>query len=173
MKFVQLLKLIVFSLISILNISAQTNNHELDNFLIKKMKKSGRIGMQAAYISNGELAWAGSYGGSARFWYLIADYDNDEALKSIHCPTLLLFAEHDINVDPEQNIEHFNHLFDNTTPDNFTIKVMEGGQHGFYKVSDRCVGWDIAMQQPFDPLFQNEVRNWLIKLDCSSVIFFQ
>jgi dienelactone hydrolase len=103
--------------------------------------------------------------GSARFWYLIADYENDEILKSIQCPTLLLFAEYDINVDPVQNIEHFNQLFDNTPPDNFTIKVMEGGQHGFYKVADRCVDWDTAMQQPFDPSFQDQVRNWLIKLD--------
>jgi dienelactone hydrolase len=103
--------------------------------------------------------------GSARFWYLIADYDNDEALKSIHCPTLLLFAEHDINVDPVQNIEHFNKLFNDSPPDNFTIKVMEGGQHGFYKVADRCVSWDIAEQQAFDPRFQDEVRSWLINLD--------
>ena len=103
--------------------------------------------------------------GSARFWYLIADYDNDEALKSIQCPTLFLFAEHDINVKPEQNIQHFNDVFDNRPPDNVTIKVMQGGQLGFYKVADRCVDWDRAMQQPFDPQFQNEVRNWLIQLD--------
>ena len=103
--------------------------------------------------------------GSARFWYLIADYDNDKALKSIQCPTLFLFAEHDINVKPEQNIQHFNNVFDNKPPNNFTIKVMQGGQHGFYKVSDRCVDWDTAMQQPFDAQFQNEVRGWLIQLD--------
>ena len=103
--------------------------------------------------------------GSARFWYLIADYNNDEVLKSIQCPTLLLFAEHDMNVPPGQNIEHFNEVFDNNPPDNFTIEVMEGGQHGFYIVSDRCVGWDTAMQQPFDPQFQDKVRNWLVKLD--------
>lgn len=103
--------------------------------------------------------------GSARFWYLIADYDNDQALKSIHCPTLFLFAEHDINVDPEQNIQHFNDVFDNSPPNNFTIKVMDAGQHGFYKVSDRCVDWNTAEQQAFDPQFQDEVRNWLIKLE--------
>jgi hypothetical protein len=66
-------------------------------------------------------------------------------------------------MDPVQNIAHFNTLFNNNPPDNFTIKVMEGGQHGFYKVADRCVGWDFAEQQPFDPHFQDEVRNWLLK----------
>jgi dienelactone hydrolase len=103
--------------------------------------------------------------GSARFWYLIADYNNDEVLKSIHCPTLFLFAEHDINVNPEQNIDHFNKVFDNNPPANFTIKTMPGGQHGFYRVSDRCVSWETAEKQPFDPEFQNEVRNWLMKVD--------
>jgi dienelactone hydrolase len=86
-------------------------------------------------------------------------------LKSIQCPTLFLFAEHDINVDPEQNIEHFNQLFDNNPPDNFTIKVMQGGQHGFYKVADRCVDWETATQQAFDSSFQDQVRKWLLELD--------
>jgi len=128
--------------------------------LIKRMKKD-RKKKQLGYNVGKKTCLIGS----ARFWYLIADYDNDEALKSIHCPTLLLFAEHDINVDPAQNIGHFNNLFNNNPPNNFTIKVMEGGQHGFYKVADRCVGWDIAEQQPFDPHFQDEVRNWLLKLN--------
>lgn len=41
---------------------AQSENAELDRYLLKKMEKSGRIGMQAAYISEGELSWTGSYG---------------------------------------------------------------------------------------------------------------
>lgn len=128
--------------------------------LIKRMKRD-RKNKQLGY-------WAGKnlpFIGSARFWYLIADYDNDETLTSIHCPTLLLFAEYDINVDPEENIRHFNQLFDNRPPDNFTIKVMEGGQHGFYKVENRCVDWDTAMQQAFDPVFREEIRIWLTKLE--------
>ena len=128
--------------------------------LTKRMKRD-RKNKQLGY-------WAGKnlpFIGSARFWYLIADYDNDEVLKSIHCPTLLLFAEYDINVDPDQNIQHFNQLFDNNPPDNFTIKVMEEGQHGFYKVADRCVDWDTAMQQAFDPVFREEIRIWLTKLE--------
>lgn len=127
--------------------------------LIKRMKKDRRT-KQLGY----KVGKATGLIGSARFWYLIADYDNDEILKAIHCPTLFLFAEHDINVDPEQNIRHFNQLFDNSPPDNFTIKVMEGGQHGFYKVKDRCVSWDDAVLQPFDPDFQEEIRQWLLEL---------
>lgn len=36
--------------------------------------------------------------------------------------------EQDINLDPLQNIEHFNNLFNNNPPENFYIKVMGGGQ---------------------------------------------
>lgn len=62
MNFRQFNLLIALSIISSLNVNAQSDNPKLDNFLIKKMKKSGRIGMQAAYITEGELAWVGSYG---------------------------------------------------------------------------------------------------------------
>ncbi len=62
MNSAQLIILLAFSLSSHLNVLAQPNNPQLDKFLIKKMEKSDRIGMQAAYISNGELTWAGSYG---------------------------------------------------------------------------------------------------------------
>jgi pimeloyl-ACP methyl ester carboxylesterase len=128
--------------------------------LVKRMKKD-RKNKKLGYDVGKNFGFIGS----ARHWYLIADYDNDEILKSIKCPTLLLFAEHDINVNPEQNIDHFNEVFKNNPPDNFTIKTMVGGQHGFYKVSDACVSWEVAENQPFDPEFQNEIRNWLGKLN--------
>lgn len=85
---------------------------------------------------DGKVGKTFDFSGSARYWYLIADYDNDQVLKSIQCPTLLLFAEHDIHVPPDQNIQHFNDVFNNEPPANFTIKVMQGGRYGFYKVSD-------------------------------------
>ena len=42
---------------------------------------------------------------------LIFDFDNKDVLKSIQCPVLLLFAEYDINVDPQENIQHLNDIF--------------------------------------------------------------
>jgi len=62
MKHAQINFLVAFSLIASIGLHAQSEIPELDRFLLKKMEKSGRIGMQAAYISNGELAWVGSYG---------------------------------------------------------------------------------------------------------------
>jgi alpha/beta superfamily hydrolase len=41
--------------------------------------------------------------GSARFWYLIADYNNDEVLKSKHFTNLFLFYENEIKVNHKQN----------------------------------------------------------------------
>jgi dipeptidyl aminopeptidase/acylaminoacyl peptidase len=119
----------------------------------KRKKTSAGIGKTLPFIA------------SARYWHLIYNYNNDEAIRNIKCPTLLLFAEHDINVPPDQNIKHFNQLFEENPPPNFTIKVMPGGQHGFYKVTDRCVDWGTAEQQPFDPQFQDQIRQWLINLN--------
>ncbi len=102
---------------------------------------------------------------SAYYWHLIYGYNNDETIRNLTCPTLLLFAEHDTNVPPEQNIEHLNELFNNRPPSNFTVKVMQGGQHGFYQVADRCVDWDTASKQPFDPQFQDEIRSWVRDLN--------
>ncbi len=41
---------------------AQPSNEKLDKFMVRKMKKARLVGLQAAYLSKGELAWVGSYG---------------------------------------------------------------------------------------------------------------
>jgi dienelactone hydrolase len=150
-------------------VSAQTNIHDsltyacrglsgekLAKKMVKKRKKrrkSANIGKTLPFIA------------SARHWNLIIDYDNDETLKKIKCPTLLLFAEHDQNVPPEQNISHLNEVFQGQPPPNFTVKVMHGGQHGFYQVTDPCTDWETASQNSFDAEFQQEIRQWLVSLE--------
>lgn len=62
MKILQFILKISLSLICLIDVSAQTDNPKLDKFMLKKMKKADRIGMQAAYIADGELTWVGSYG---------------------------------------------------------------------------------------------------------------
>ncbi len=119
----------------------------------KRKKKAAAIGRILPFI------------GSARHWNLIYDYETQDVLSNLRCPTLLLFAEHDVNVPPEQNITYFNDFFDDDPPANFTIKVMQGGQHGFYQVEDRCVDWATAEKQPFDPAFQREISQWVESLD--------
>ena len=41
---------------------------------------------------------------------------------------------------------------------------MPKGNHGFYKVENKCVDWDAAVKNGFDPEFQNEIRLWLKEL---------
>lgn len=41
---------------------AQYNSEKLDSYMLRKMKQADRIGMQAAFIADGELQWTGSYG---------------------------------------------------------------------------------------------------------------
>src|SRR6056300_482141 len=62
MKHAQIIISVAYGLIASIGLNAQSENADLDHYLLKKMEKSGRIGMQAAYISNGELCWTGSYG---------------------------------------------------------------------------------------------------------------
>lgn len=62
MKYAIYIILLFASIFGTNETQAQSNNPKLDKFLSKAMKKSDRIGMQAAYISDGELQWAGSYG---------------------------------------------------------------------------------------------------------------
>lgn len=69
--------LIALSLLGVLNLKAQSNNPKLDKYMEKKMKNSGRIGMQAAFVSDGELKWSGSYGIKT---YQKTDMINDSTL---------------------------------------------------------------------------------------------
>lgn len=118
----------------------------------KSLSKSAQLGRKSGII------------GSAKHWYLIHDYDNDKAIKSLKCPTLLLFGEFDINVDPNLNIEHLKKIYDNEIPENISYKIMPQGNHGFYQVENKCVDWDTASKNGFDPEFQTAIRQWMTEL---------
>ncbi|MCA0933826.1 DUF418 domain-containing protein [Lutimonas saemankumensis] len=118
----------------------------------KSLIKSANLGKKSGLI------------GAAKHWYLISDYENEKELKNLTCPTLFLFGEFDINVDPEININHLKKVYNNQVPKNITYKTMPGGNHGFYKVENKCVDWDSATKNDFDPEFQNEIRKWVLSL---------
>lgn len=77
MKNAQLIIRAAICLLTSSGLYAQSENPALDKYLLKKMEKSGRIGMQAAYISKGELSWIGSYGVKT---YQTNDKVNDSTL---------------------------------------------------------------------------------------------
>ena len=121
---------IALSLSCAFSLQAQTDNPKLDKFLLKKMKKSGRIGMQAAYIANGELAWIGSYGIKT---YQTDDEVNDSTLfmtASISKPVtalamMKLYDDGKVNLDDEINdylpFKVYNPNFPN---DEITIRML-------------------------------------------------
>ncbi len=47
---------------SLFKLQCQTDQNKLNQYFLSKMQKADRIGMQAAFISQGELKWVGSYG---------------------------------------------------------------------------------------------------------------
>ncbi|MFY0688257.1 MAG: prolyl oligopeptidase family serine peptidase [Cyclobacteriaceae bacterium] len=113
---------------------------------------------------NAKIGKALPFYGTAWHWSLIANYEHDQVLRDNQQPTLLLFAEYDTNVDAHENIDYLNKVFNNEVPDNYQVEVMTGGQHGFYQVDNRCVGWDEAMESSFDPEFQTIITHWVKQL---------
>lgn len=109
MIFRQLTLQVSLLIISILTLHAQSTNSRLDNFFIRKMKKSGRIGLQAAFISDGELTWKGSYGMKT---YKTEDKVNDSTLfmiastsKPVTALALMkLYDEGKVNLDEDINV---------------------------------------------------------------------
>lgn len=121
---------LALSLLCAFSLYAQTDKPKLDKFLLKKMKKSGRIGMQAAYIANGELAWAGSYGIKT---YQTDDMVNDSTLFMIASTSkpvtalamMKLYDDGKVNLDDEINdYLHFKVYNPNFPNDEITIRML-------------------------------------------------
>lgn len=76
-----------------------------------------------------------------KFWYTPQDIDflkwepNDYYPK-INVPTLMLFAENDINIDAKGSIENSKKIIDTYKKTNFTIQVIPNVDHGFYEPYD-------------------------------------
>jgi CubicO group peptidase (beta-lactamase class C family) len=117
-------------MISASDVIAQSGNPELDSFLEKKMKRSDRIGMQAAYISDGELTWTGSYGVKT---FQTTDRVNDSTLfmtASISKPVtalalMKLYDQGKIELDKDiNNYLPFNISNPNYPEDAITLRML-------------------------------------------------
>lgn len=130
MKYTHYIILMAFCMISASDVIAQSGNPELDSFLEKKMKRSDRIGMQAAYISDGELTWTGSYGVKT---FQTTDRVNDSTLfmtASISKPVtalalMKLYDQGKIELDKDiNNYLPFNISNPNYPKDAITIRML-------------------------------------------------
>ncbi len=99
---------ILLFILSASALKAQSDNPDLDKYFTRKMKGADRIGMQAAYIANGQLAWVGSYGLKT---YETEDAVNDSTLfmvASISKPVtalamMKLYDEGKVSLDDDIN----------------------------------------------------------------------
>ena len=149
-------------------VQQQVDDHDRERFICEGMtgdKLEKKIEKRKRSLSkSAKLGEKSGIIGSARHWNLIHDYNNDKALLTLKCPTLLLFGEFDINVDPELNVKYLSEIFNDEVPMNISYKTMPLGNHGFYKVENKCVDWDTAAKGSFDAEFQNDIKEWLASL---------
>lgn len=124
--------------------------------LARKLRKAQRSRNFSAFVGR-----VFPFIGGAKHWSLIKDYKPHEAISKLTCPTLLLFGEYDAHVDPKESISRLKSLFNGNVPENFDVRIMQKGQHGFYEVNDPCTDWETATQQPFSNNFKNEIDTWV------------
>ena len=170
MKIAQIILLAAFGLIANLSVGAQTKHPELDNFLIKKMEKSDRIGMQAAYISNGELSWAGSYGVRT---FQTHDKVNDSTLfmiastsKPVTALALMkLFDQGKLNLDDDINIHLPFEVRNPNFPENkITIRMLLSHVASFRDNWDMLeIGYTIDQGGDSPMSLENFIKNYLLE----------
>ena len=118
------------------------------NRRIKKLKFASRLGK---ILPVGELG----------YWAKICHYSNDSTLYNIECPTLLLFAEHDRFVPPEENIAYLHSLFRGLIPEHIQPHLFRGLDHTFHEVDDQCMSWGDIQSRPFSNHLRTFLSNWI------------
>ena len=126
----------------------------------KKLKKRHRF-LRFAEIIGTILPFIGE----ARYWKLIHDYEHDDILKQIACPTLLLFGEHDNMVPARDNISYFHQLIPSKVGRNFKIIVLPEGDH-FFQISE-SVCFDGQLSSRFSEKLQGQIGHWLDSISFS------
>lgn len=94
-------------------------------------------------------------------------WDPEDYYPKINCPTLMLFAEKDINIDTKGSIENAKRIVNTYKKTNFSISVIPNVDHGFYepleKVSFEENGRTYTLNKQSNSFFQS-MLNWLEKI---------
>jgi hypothetical protein len=102
--------------------------------------------------------------GGIGFDALIIDYDPYDVLQNVDMPGLFVYAENDILVSPEHNINRFNEVFDGSPPENLIISVIPDANHVFRVTDSMCTSWYEALEQPFSEDLVTVLENWLTSI---------
>ncbi|RNC63584.1 S9 family peptidase [Proteiniphilum sp. X52] len=103
------------------------------------------------------------------FWYTPQDIDYlkwnpEDYYPKINCPTLMLFAEKDINIDTKGSIENSKRIIERYKKNNFSIVVIPNVDHGFYdlgsKISFEENGRTYTLNKRSELYFES-MLNWL------------
>ncbi len=108
-------------------------------------------------------------GGSAGEYARIHRYSNEQALRGIRKPTLLLFGEKDLLVPPQENIDHLKTLFDHHVPAVITTWTLPNLNHAFREVDSPCTGYMESLQMPESKELKEKLEVWLNDLLQSSL----
>jgi len=102
--------------------------------------------------------------GGIGYWSRIANYNSDQYIKQIKCPTLFLFAENDSMVPPQPNIDHLINLFDGQVPDNFKTIIIPQTDHFFHIDNDTCFDFPETMNKAHSEIFYQKLDQFVANL---------
>jgi pimeloyl-ACP methyl ester carboxylesterase len=108
-------------------------------------------------IKIGKLTNFGYYGFDARNM----GYDPRDILQTIHTPGLFIYGENDTLVTPSLNIDRMNEIFDNNTPENFSIETIDGATHIFRLVDDPCQSFENPKEFEMSEQLTEVISSWL------------
>ena len=95
-------------------------------------------------------------------WFrFFASYDPAPALRAVRCPTLALFGEKDVQVDPRQNLEPMKKAMADH-PD-ATIVELPGLNHLFQTCETGMPGEYAGIEETFAPAALDAVGDWIVE----------
>jgi len=102
--------------------------------------------------------------GDLGYWARIANFNSDENIRQLTCPTLFLFAENDSMVPPGPNLEHLESLFSTGVPNNIETVVVPETDHFFHFDDNSCFDFPETMSKPHSEIFYQKLDQWVDKL---------
>lgn len=127
---------------------------ELEQY-VEKRTKNTELGMKIGKVTNFGLLG---------FDYRSMGFDPAESLKAIKKPGLYIFAENDILVIPDRNIERMNEIFNSTVPENLTMTVAKDATHSYRVVNTPCDSWNDPEQYDASTEVISILDEWLAGL---------
>lgn len=90
----------------------------------------------------------------------IMDYDPRQALRAVHQPGLLVFADHDALVPADQNLARLAEIFGGKPPENLDTAVIPDANHVFRAVSE-CTTSGEWVSAPLSKDLSQVLQAWL------------